>query len=501
LIRRTFFTTLARHDALARRGGGHRAGRGPLIETILRAAESIDRVLWGPWTMIFLASVAVYLTARGRFFQVRSFPLILRDTVGRLSRRGTQASSQRLTPFQATATALASTVGTGNIAGVATALSVGGPGAIFWMWVLAILGMMTKTAEITLAVHYREVDSDGRVHGGPMYYIRKGLGWSRLAVVFSLGILVNAMVAGTLQSHTVGRAFLSTYGIDPYVTTGLMGVVTAVVVIGGLKRIGRFSEALVPVMSVVYVATGLVVFVYHVERIPEVFALILGHAFAPAAAAGGFAGASVSQAIQMGMARGMLSNEAGLGTAPMAHATAATEHPFQQGMWGAFEVAVDTLVICTISAFAVLSTGVLSSGRSGVDLVIEAFATVYAPSVAGHILSFAILTFCLSTQIAFFVYYETAITSLFGRGAIKVARWVYLVPGVLFAGVANVDRLWVFANLAVGSCAIPNLIAVLALSAAFFALMRDYLGGEKKYACAVIDASGEYVRRVPRVPR
>ncbi len=199
----------------------------------------------------------------------------------------------------------------------------------------------------------------------------------------------------------------------------------------------------------------------------------------------------------MGMARGMLSNEAGLGTAPMAHATASTEHPFQQGMWGAFEVAVDTLVICTISAFAVLATGVLSSGASGVELVIAAFATVYPPSVAGHILSFAILTFCLSTQIAFFVYFETAITSLFGssgRSVMKFARWVYLVPGVLFAGVDNVDRLWVFANLAVGSCAIPNLIAVLALSGVFFVLMRDYLSGERKYACSLVDATGEYVR-------
>jgi AGCS family alanine or glycine:cation symporter len=354
--------------------------------------------------------------------------------------------------------------------------------------------MMSKTAEITLAVHYREIEPDGRVHGGPMYYIRKGLGWSHLATLFSFGILVNSMAAATLQSHTVGRAFLSTYGLDPYLVTGLMGVVTAVVVIGGLKRIGQFSEALVPLMSVVYIATGLVVFIYNFERIPEVIALIFRHAFAPAAAAGGFAGAAVSQAIQMGMARGMLSNEAGLGTAPIAHATASTEHPFRQGLWGAVEVSIDTLVICTISAFAVLSTGVLSSGESGVDLVIAAFSTVYPEAVAGHILSFAILTFCLTTQIAFFVYFETAVTSLFGEGFMKAAKWIYLVPGVLFAGVANVDRLWVFANLAVGSCALPNLVAVLALSGAFFALMRDYLSGERKFACKLVDSSKQYVR-------
>ena len=466
-----------------------------LVETILTLAERIDEVLWGPPTMVFIAGVSVYLTARSGLFQIRGFFYILQNTLGRL-RFGKKSDvvKGQMTPFQATTTALASTVGTGNIAGVATALSIGGPGAIFWMWLLAILGMMSKTAEITLAVHYRDVEPDGRTHGGPMYYIQKGLGWGVLAKLFSAGILTNSMVAATLQSHTVGRAFLSTYSINPYVVTSLMAFVTAIVVIGGIRRIGQFSEALVPLMSAVFILSGLAVFFFNFEQIPEVFALIFRHAFAPAPALGGFAGAAVSQAMQVGMSRGMLSNEAGLGTAPIAHATANTEHPFQQGMWGAFEVAIDTLVLCTISAFAVLSTGVLSSGESGIELVITAFATVFPPDVAGGILSFAILTFCLTTQIAFFLYFETAITNLFGARSVRYLRWVYLVPGVLFAGVGNVDRLWVFANLAVGSCAIPNLIAVLALSGAFFALMRDYVSGENRYATAITDVSREYVK-------
>ncbi len=392
-----------------------------LVESIITLAERIDTVLWGPWTMIFIASVSVYLTARSGLFQIRGFFYILRNTLGRLRfGKRSEAVKGQMTPFQATTTALASTVGTGNIAGVATALSIGGPGAIFWMWLLAILGMMSKTAEITLAVHYRDVEPDGRTHGGPMYYIQKGLGWGVLAKIFSAGILVNSMVAATLQSHTVGRAFLSTYSINPYIVTGLMALVTAIVVIGGIRRIGQFSEALVPLMSAVFIVTGLAVFLFNFEQIPEVFALIFRHAFAPAPALGGFAGAAVSQAMQVGMSRGMLSNEAGLGTAPIAHATANTEHPFGQGMWGAFEVAIDTLVICTISAFAVLSTGVLSSGESGIDLVITAFATVFPPDIAGGILSFAILTFCLTTQIAFFIYYETAITNLFGARSVRL---------------------------------------------------------------------------------
>jgi AGCS family alanine or glycine:cation symporter len=445
--------------------------------------------------MIFIASVSVYLTVRSGAFQIRGFAYILKNTLGRL-RFGKRSDAPRgqMTPFQATTTALASTVGTGNIAGVATALSVGGPGAIFWMWLLAILGMMSKTAEITLAVHYRDVAPDGRTRGGPMYYIEKGLGWGALAKLFSLGILVNSMVAATLQSHTVGRAFLATYSVNPYVVTGLMAVVTAVVVIGGIRRIGQFSEALVPLMSAVFILSGLAVFFFHFDRIPDVFALIFRHAFAPAPALGGFAGAAVSQSIQVGMSRGMLSNEAGLGTAPIAHATATTDHPFRQGMWGAFEVSIDTLVICTISAFAVLSTGVLASGESGIELVIGAFGTVFPPGIAGGILSFAILTFCLTTQIAFYVYYETAITNLLGARSVRYLRWVYLIPGVLFAGVANVDRLWVFSNLAVGSCALPNLIAVLALSGVFFALMRDFVSGDNRYATAVTDVSREYIR-------
>jgi len=443
--------------------------------------------------MFFIASVSLYLTIRSRLFQVRGFVYILRNTIGRL-RFGTAPAPGQMTPFQATSTALASTVGTGNIAGVATALSVGGPGAIFWMWLLAIFGMMSKTAEITLAVHYRDVDASGRTLGGPMFYIVKGLGWKKLATVFSVGILVNSMVAATLQSHTVGRAFLSTYGFNPYLVTGVMAIVTAIVVFGGIRRIGQFSEALVPLMSAVFIVGGLVVFFANAERIPEVFALIFRHAFAPAPAVGGFAGASVAHAIRDGMSRGMLSNEAGLGTAPIAHATATTEHPFQQGMWGAFEVAIDTLVICTISAFAVLSTGVLSSGESGIELIITAFGSVFPPAVAGGILSFAILTFCQTTQIAFFVYFSTAVNDLFGARALRYLRFLYLVPGVLFAGVADVDRLWVFANLAVGSCALPNLIAVLALSGGFFVLMKDYMSGEHRYRTAVTDVSREYVR-------
>lgn len=459
-----------------------------MFDKILDVAAGVDSVLWGPWTLVFIAAVAVFFTIRSRGFQIRRVGFILKRTLGTIF-AGTKSKQRgRMTPFQATSTALASTVGMGNMAGVATALSIGGPGAIFWMWILALLSMMTKTAEITLAVHYREVDEKGNLRGGPMYYIQKGLGWKSLAKLFAAGVLVNSLFTATLlQSHTVGRAFLSSYKLSPYITTGVMALLTAFVIIGGIRRIGQVCERLVPFMSFVYLAAGIIIFVINYTKIPEVFGTIFQYAFAPVPAAGGFAGAAVRTALKEGMAKGMLSNEAGLGTAPMAHATADTKHPFQQGLWGAFEVFIDTIVICTITSFAVLSTGLLSSGKSGIELVIDSFGTVFPPDVASTLISVSILTFCLSTQIGFFIYYETSIVSLFGKKAMRYLKWLYLFPGVLFAGIADVEKLWVFANISVGVCSLPNLVALLALSGAFFKLMRDYILDKNVYATSLVD--------------
>ena len=455
-----------------------------MLDKILDIAGLADGLLWGPWTMVFIAGVAVFLTLKSRFFQFRRFRFIAKQTAGTLLTRTEIREKGAMTPFQATSTALASTVGMGNIAGVATALSIGGPGAIFWMWLLALLGMMTKTAEITLAVHYRSRDREGNLSGGPMHYIRKGLGWKFLAKLFSAGILVNAVLsASLLQAHTVGRAFLSSYGVSPYLVTAGMAAVTAAVIVGGIKRIGRFCERLVPAMSLLYIAGGIILFLVNFDKIPEVFSSIFRYAFAPAPAAGGFAGAAVAATLKMGMARGMLSNEAGLGTAPMAHATADTSHPFRQGMWGAFEVFFDTVIICTISSFAVLSTGVLSGGESGIELVISAFSSVFPAGWSGFLISTAILTFCLSTQIGFFIYYRTAVVDLFGERVLPALKWIYLFPGIIFAGVADVDKLWVFANISVGVCSLPNLVSIAALNGVFFILMRDYISGDNRYAC------------------
>ena len=489
----------ARRPELARaiRAGGAGIGAAPsfaiMIDPFLRLLTVIDGVLWGPWTMGFLAGVAVLFTVRSGFFQLRGVRYIVRNTLGRVvTRDGGRAG---MTPFQAASTSLAGTVGMGNMAGVATALSVGGAGAIFWMWVLAFFGMMSKTAEITLGVYYRERGDEGELRGGPQYTIQRGLGWKPLALLFSLGMLINAVFAASmLQSHTVGRALLASYGFNPYVVTATMAGITALVVLGGLRRIGRFSERLVPLMTIAYLAGGLFVLIVNAAAIPGVFAAIVSHAFSATAGAGGVAGVAVATAIKQGMARGMLSNEAGMGSAPMVHATAETEHPFQQGVWGAFEVFFDTIVICSITALAILSTGVMAGGESGIELLLAAFADSMPFSVASIVVSVAIATFCLSTQIGFYVYFETCLVHLVGRRPTRVLRWLYFVPGVVVAGIADVDSLWVVANITVAVSAIPNLLAMVFLAGVFSRLMRDEVTGERAYATAKVDREGPSLR-------
>ena len=466
-----------------------------MYDVFLTLITRISDLVMGTPTMIFIASVSVYLTVRTRFFQVTSFGYIMRNTFGRMFDRSGDQDKERMTPFQATSTSLAGTVGMGNMAGVATALTIGGPGAIFWMWVLAFFGMMTKAAEVTLGVHYREVDDHGHVHGGPMYYINKALGWKSLAILFSIGVTINCFFSSSLlQAHTVGRAFNASYGLNPYLVTGAMAIVTAVVAIGGVRRIGRFCEKLVPFMTVIYMLGGLIILFANASQLPAVLGQIVGYAMAPAPAIGGFAGAAVLSAMQMGMARGMLSNEAGLGTAPMVHSNAETTHPFRQGLWGAAEVFIDTTVVCTITAFIILSSGVIANGTTGIELLIDAFASYYSPDIANAFISVAILTFCLSTQIGFFVYFETAVVSLIGENAFRYVKWIYFLPGVVFAGITNVEQLWALANISVVASALPNLVALLLLSGVFMTLMKDYLSGENKYATAITDRSKQYVQ-------
>jgi|TARA_B100000767_G_scaffold271824_1_gene298243 AGCS family alanine or glycine:cation symporter len=466
-----------------------------MFDYFLQVIGQLSEWLWGPWTMAFIAFVSIYLTVKTRFFQIRYFKLIFSHTLGQIFREQKQTSKKSISPFQATTASLAGTVGMGNMAGVATALSIGGPGAIFWMWVMAFFGMITKAAEITLAVHYREVDGSGNIRGGPMYYIKKALGWKVLAAFFSIGIIINCIFTSSLlQAHTVGRALEASYDINPYLATSLMGLITMTVAVGGIQRIGKVCETLVPLMTIIYLCSGFFIVLANYSSIPGAFSQIFHFAFAPAPAVGGFAGAAVMSAIQMGMARGMLSNEAGLGTAPMVHANAETEHPFLQGLWGSAEVFLDTTVVCTITALIILCSGVLANGSSGIELLLEGFATYYSPEIANAIISIAIVTFCLSTQIGFFIYFETALVDLFNKKIFNIIKWLYFLPGIVFAGISNVDQLWMLANISVALSALPNLIALLFLIGVFLKLMRDYMSGENRYATKLTDKNKQYIK-------
>jgi AGCS family alanine or glycine:cation symporter len=296
----------------------------------------------------------------------------------------------------------------------------------------------------------------------------------------------------------VGRAFLKSYQLKPvyaYVVAIGMAAITGLVVIGGLKRIGKFCERLVPLMSMIYILGGLIIIAVNIGKVPQILVDIFSHALGLKSFAGGAAGTALLLAIKEGVAKGMFSSEAGQGSAPMAHAAAVTKHPFEQGVWGAFEVFIDTIIICTITALVVLSSGQLEKGETGIDLVISSFATVFPSNLAGILVTFSILTFCLTTQIGFYVYYETSVVDIFGKKPLPFFKWFYLLPGIAFAGIENVEQIWVFANITVGVAALPNLIAILFLSGAFFKLMRDYMQKQNHYDTAKIDGSSNWVKK------
>lgn len=437
--------------------------------------------LWGVPMMILLLGTGLYLTVITKFFQFRKLGYILKNTFGKIFEKEKSDVDGVMTPFQAVSTALAGTVGTANIAGVATAIAVGGPGALFWMWMVALVGMMTKMVEIALAVHYREVGKDGSVYGGPMYYLEKGLGkkGKPLAVLHAWAVLIGGLVtAALLQPHTASAALEGVVGINPKITAIIFAALTGMVIIGGFKRIGKFCEVLVPFMALIYALGAIIIVVLNISNVPSAIALIFKSAFAPAPAVGGFAGATIAITMQKGLARGMFSNEAGMGSAPMVHATAKTDHPIRQGLWGAFEVFVDTIILCSLTGIAIISTGVWNSGASGVDLTLSAFKVGLPGNVAVFVVTIGIVLFAFSTQVGWFVNYETAVKYLFGAKAVPYMKWIYLIPGIIFAG-QGANMVWLFGDLACGIMGIPNLIGLVLLSKVFMELFNDFLNKEK----------------------
>ncbi len=457
-----------------------------MLETFEKINSAVNGFVWGVPAMVCIIGVGLLLSIRTRFIQFRKFGYTFKVTLGRIFHKK-EASDGSITPFQAVCTALAATVGTGNIAGVAGAIAIGGPGAVFWMWISALLGMCTKFSEVTLAVHFREKNRQGDWTGGPMYYIKNGLGpkWRWMAVLFALlGVLTvfgtgNATQVNTITS-AINTALLNYHVIDASsvsVSSLIIGIIIAVLValilLGGIKRIGRVAEMLVPFMALLYIILALGVIFLNIDRVPGVFASIIEGTFSPASVTGGVVG-SFFLSMQKGVARGIFSNEAGLGTGSIAHATADTDHPVKQGFFGIFEVFADTIVICTMTALVILCSGVsVSYGTdAGAELTINGFITTYGSWVS-IFTAVALCCFAFSTILGWGLYGTRCIEFLFGSWINKPFMVVYSLVAVIGA-TADLGLLWSVAETFNGLMSIPNLIALFLLSGTVVKLVKDY---------------------------
>jgi AGCS family alanine or glycine:cation symporter len=441
-----------------------------ILKSIEALIGKLGAFVWGPPMLIFLVGTGFYLTIALRGVQFRQ--LFHSLWLALVKRKEDTEEPGDISHFQALMTALSATVGTGNIAGVATAIAAGGPGALFWMWVTGLVGMATKYGEAVLAVKYRTRDENGDMCGGPMYYISKGLGWKWLGTLFAVFSAVAAFGIGNMvQSNSVADAVHATFHIPFYVTGLSLMVLTALVVVGGIKSIGRVAGVVVPIMIIFYMAGALLIIVLNISAVPAAIALIIKSAFTPSAATGGFAGATVMLAMRMGVSRGVFSNESGLGSAPIAAAAAQTRHPVPQALVSMTQTFIDTIIVCTMTGLVLIMTGAWESGQTGAELTTSAFQF----GIAGgqYIVAVGLILFAYSTILGWCYYGEKSVEYLFGERAVKPYRYVF----VLFVGlgaVAKLNFVWALSDTFNGMMAIPNLIGLLALSPVIIRTTREY---------------------------
>lgn len=441
------------------------------METISSLVGSVNGIVWGPFMLALILGTGFYLTVGLKLFPIlhigRGFKLLFEG-------RHAHSTHGQISPFNALMTSLSATVGTGNIAGVATAISIGGPGALFWMWCTALVGMATKYSEALCAVHFREVDDDGNYAGGPMYYIKNGLGknWTWLAILFGIfGTVAGFGIGNMVQANSVKDALQSTFGISPEITAIIIMIPVALVLLGGVKRIASAAGVLVPFMAISYVTIGLVVILMNIGHVPAAFATIVSSAFTGTAAQGGFAGAGIMLAIQFGVARGIFSNEAGLGSAPIAHAAAKTDDAVQQGTIAMLGTFIDTLIICTITGLVIVISEQWSTGESGASLTTLAFNSQMP--LGDVVVTLGLCLFAFTTILGWSYYGERCAVYLFGTHALIPFRvlWVLAIP---VGALAHLDFVWLLADTLNGMMAIPNLIALLLLSPVIFRLTRTH---------------------------
>jgi len=442
------------------------------VDLLNNYITQLNNIVWGPAMLVLILGTGIYLMLGLRLMPFRQLGYGLRTLwQGRVGR-----GAGDITPFNALMTSLSATVGTGNIAGVATAIFMGGPGALFWMWCTALVGMATKYAEALCAVHYRETDEAGNHVGGPMYYIKNGLKsrWTWLGTAFAIfGAVAGFGIGNTVQAHSVADALHASFGLPTWSTGVILALLVGLVLIGGIRWIAEVAGKIVPIMAILYVICGVIILVLNAAEIPKAFELIFTYAFTPAAATGGFAGAAVWAAIQFGVARGIFSNEAGLGSAPIAHAAARTDNPVRQGVIAMLDPLIDTIIICTITGLVIIISGAWTSGVNGAPLSSAAFEQAL-PNFGGYVVTFGLVLFAFTTLLGWSFYGEKCVEYLFGFKSIIPFRllWVIVIP---IGAVGDLKVIWLVADTLNALMAIPNLIALLLLSPVIFKLTRDYL--------------------------
>lgn len=433
--------------------------------------ELINHYVWGLPTLILLVGTGILLTVRLRGLQFSKLWYAHKLAFGKSQDK---SSAGDISHFQALMTAMAATIGTGNIAGVATAVSIGGPGAVFWMWMTALFGMATKYSEAILAVKYRIKGPNGEYSGGPMYYLEYGLRKKWLAVLFAIfGTTASFGIGNMVQSNSVAEALKINFSIPPVWSGILMAIFVGIVILGGVKKIGKVTGYFVPVKAFFYIIAGLIIIFYHIDQIPTAFSLIFAGAFHGTAAVGGFAGVGVAAAVQIGVARGVFANEAGLGSAPIAAAAAKTNTPAKQALVSMTGTFLDTFIVCTITGLVLITTGAWKTGKTGVEATTLAFQSVFG-STGSTILGIAIMLFAFSTMLGWSYYGEKCAEYLFGRASVRYYRYIF-VTVVAFGAISKLDMVWTFADIANGLMAIPNLIGLVGLSGVIVAETNRFL--------------------------
>ncbi|MEW2912356.1 sodium:alanine symporter family protein [Leisingera sp. JC11] len=451
------------------------------MEALNSIVGAVNGVVWGPMMLVLILGVGFFLQVGLKFMPIRKlgmgFGLMFKG------REGT--GEGQITPFNALMTALSATIGTGNIAGVATAVFLGGPGALFWMWMTALVGMATKYSEAVCAVKYRERDEEGNYVGGPMYYIKNGLGakWAWLGVAFAVfGSIAAFGIGNGVQANGVAQVLETNFGFNTSITGVVLMVLTGAVILGGITRIGAVAGKLVPFMAVSYIIAGLIVLVINADAIGTAFSLVFTHAFTPSAAEGGFAGAAVWAAIRFGVARGVFSNEAGLGSAPIAHAAAETKGPVNQGLIAMLGTFIDTIIVCSITGLAIIASGAWTSGESGAALTSLAFETSL-PGFGGYLIAIALSIFAFTTILGWSYYGEKCMEFLFGVKVMLPYRILWIIA-IYFGATADLGFIWLLADTLNAMMAIPNLIALALLSPIVFKVTKEFFatGGKSEEA-------------------